>query len=279
MSDMGGLRTKMPITFWTFVLGSLALAGVPPLAGFWSKDELLVVTQEATPWLFVVLLLVAVMTAFYMTRAVFLTFFGEYRGTAHPHESPSSMTGPLVVLAAATVGVGFLGAPGGPFGKWVFLEHPEEIVFHPSVAALGIAAAVAGIAIGFLLYRDRRDRDPLRAMGPMWTVLEERYYIDAFYMRAIVRPVRDRLSGATNWVNQVVIDGIVNGTATVSRGFGTIVNWADRHLVDGFVNAAGETANASGGVLRLLQTGNVQWYAVGLFVGVIALTIFIVRIA
>jgi NADH-quinone oxidoreductase subunit L len=172
-----------------------------------------------------------------------------------------------------------VGAPGGPFGKWVFLEHPEEIVFHPDVATFGILAAAIGIAIGYLLYRDRRERDPLEAMGPMWRVLQERYYVDAFYMRAIVRPVRDGLSSATNWTNQVVIDGIVNGAAAVGRGFGSIVNWVDRNLVDGFVNATGESATASGGFLRYLQSGNVQWYAVGLFVGVIALTIFIVRIA
>jgi NADH-quinone oxidoreductase subunit L len=279
MSEMGGLRTKMPVTFWTFVIGSLALAGVPPLAGFWSKDELLVVAQQGAPWLFVVLLLVAVMTAFYMTRAVMLTFFGEYRGTAHPHESPPSMTGPLVVLAAATVGVGFLGAPGGPFGRWVYFEHPEEIVFHPSVAALGVAAAAAGIAIGYLLYRDRRDRDPLRALGPGWDLLEHRYYIDAFYVRAVVIPVRDRLSAGADWINRRVIDGIVDGAAIVSRGFAAIVSWIDRNLVDGFVNATGETATASGGFLRYLQSGNVQWYAVLLFVGVIVLSIVIVRIA
>jgi NADH-quinone oxidoreductase subunit L len=280
MSDMGGLRKEMPITFWTFVIGSAALAGVVPLAGFWSKDELLVVTQEGAPWLFVVLLVVAVMTAFYMTRCVALTFFGRYRGHAHPHESPPTMTGPLLFLAAGSVVVGFLGAPGAPFGKWVFFEHPEEIVFHPDVALLGTIAAALGIGLGYRLYRERRETDPLVGiLGPMWNVLQNRYYVDSFYMRAIVYPTRDRLAAAVNWSNRYILDGVVNGAALLGRGVGAVVNWVDRNVVDGFVNAAGGGANASGGFLRFLQTGNVQWYAVLLFVGVIALTIVFVRIA
>jgi NADH-quinone oxidoreductase subunit L len=280
MSDMGGLKKEMPITFWTFVIGSAALAGVVPLAGFWSKDELLVVTQEHTPWLFVVLLLVAAMTAFYMTRCVLLTFFGRYRGHAHAHESPATMTGPLLFLAAASIGVGFLGAPGGPFGTWVFFEHPEEIVFHADVALLGTIAAGVGIALGYLMYRDRKERDPLAgAMGPMWNVLQNRYYVDAFYMRAIVYPIRDRLSAGVDWTNRYILDGVVNGAAMLGRAFGVVINWIDRNVVDGFVNATGSSANASGGFLRFLQTGNVQWYAVALFVGVLVLTIVFVRIA
>ena len=280
MSDMGGLKKDMPITFWTFVIGSAALAGVVPLAGFWSKDELLVVTQEHTPWLFVVLLLVAVMTAFYMTRCVLLTFFGRYRGHAHAHESPATMTGPLLFLAAASIGVGFLGAPGAPFGKWVFFAHPEEIVFHADVALLGTIAAGVGIALGYLMYRDRKERDPLvGVLGPMWNVLQHRYYVDAFYMRAIIYPIRDRLSAGVDWTNRYILDGVVNGAAMLGRGFGVVINWIDRNVVDGFVNATGEGANASGGFLRSLQTGNVQWYAVLLFVGVLALTIVFVRIA
>ncbi|MFM7718710.1 MAG: NADH-quinone oxidoreductase subunit L, partial [Actinomycetota bacterium] len=158
MSEMGGLRAKMPVTFWTFLIGSLALAGVPPLAGFWSKDELLVVAAEGHPVLFVVLLATAVLTAFYMTRAVLLTFFGDYRGHAHPHESPSTMTGPLALLAAASVGVGLLGAPqlGAVFGDWVYFGEHEEHHFLPWVAAVSIAAALAGIGAGWRLYRERR---------------------------------------------------------------------------------------------------------------------------
>src|SRR2546430_16916252 len=98
MSDMGGLRKFMPITFWTFLIGSIALAGLPPLAGFWAKDELLVTARHGHPLLFAGMLATALLTAFYTARMVMLTFFGGYVGHGHPHESPGTITGPLVVL-------------------------------------------------------------------------------------------------------------------------------------------------------------------------------------
>jgi NADH-quinone oxidoreductase subunit L len=148
------------------------------------------------------------------------------------------------------------------------------------VALLGTIAAGVGIALGYLMYRDRKERDPLvGVLGPMWNVLQHRYYVDAFYMRAIIYPIRDQLSAGVDWTNRYILDGVVNGAAMLGRGFGVVINWIDRNVVDGFVNATGEGANASGGFLRSLQTGNVQWYAVLLFVGVLALTIVFVRIA
>jgi NADH-quinone oxidoreductase subunit L len=282
MSDMGGLRKPMPVTFWTMLIGSLALAGIFPLAGFWSKDELLVVAEEEHMiWLFVVFLVTAIITAFYTARMVMLTFFGEYRGQAHPHESPTTMTGPLVALAAATIGVGLLGAPqlGAVFGKWVFFEEIHEAVFVPWIALLSTAGALLGVFAGYTLYKEREARDPLQdRMGPAWTLLEHRYYIDSFYMRAIVRPVRDTWSAGVNWFNQSVLDGVVDGAATLSRVVARVIAWFDRTVIDGFVNATGESAERSGNVLRYLQSGNVQWYAVGLFVGVIALAVVFIRI-
>ncbi len=283
MSDMGGLRQKMPITFWTMLIGSLALAGVVPFAGFWSKDELLVVANDTgTTWLFWMFVVTAAVTAYYTARMLLLTFFGAYRGSAHPHESPPSMTGPLVALAAATVGVGFLGAPqlGAVFGQWAFFEHPHEAHFVPWIAGLGLLAAAIGVAGGWALYRERREVDPMQqALGPVWRVLVNRYYIDDFYMAAIVRPTRDRLSAGVNWINQNVIDGLVNGAALLARGLARLTAWFDRNLIDGLVNALASTAGTSGGLLKYLQSGNVQWYAVVLFVGVIAFTIVFIRVA
>jgi NADH-quinone oxidoreductase subunit L len=281
MSDMGGLKEEMPVTFWTFLIGSAALAGVFPLAGFWSKDELLVGAWEHNQWLFLVLLAVAVMTAFYMTRAVLLTFLGPRRVHGHPHESPAVMTGPLVALAGASIVVGFLGAPqlGAVFGDWVFFEHPHEAHFVAWVALLGTLAAAGGIALGWLLYRERRERDPLMAFPRAWSLLQNRYYIDSFYMNGVIYPIRDRLSAAVNWSNQNVLDGAVNGAAWATRGFSTFISWIDRTFVDGFVNAVGGFTGATGGLLRYLQSGNVQWYAVLLFVGVVALTIVFVQMA
>jgi NADH-quinone oxidoreductase subunit L len=281
MSDMGGLKEPMPVTFWTFLIGSAALAGVFPLAGFWSKDELLVGAWETKLWLFVVLLAVAVMTAFYMTRTVLKTFFGTFRGHGHPHESPAVMTGPLIALAGASVLVGFLGAPplGGVFGDWVFFEHRHVADFQPFMALTGTVAAAIGIAIGYALYREWRERDPLMAFPRVWTVLQRRFYVDDVYMEGIVLPIRDRVSAAVYWTNQRILDGAVNGAAWVTRGSATFVNWIDRTFVDGLVNAIGGFTGATGGLLRYLQSGNVQWYAVLLFVGVVALTIVFVRLA
>jgi NADH-quinone oxidoreductase subunit L len=281
MSDMGGLRKFMPITFWTFLIGSIALAGLPPLAGFWSKDELRVTASHGHPLLFAVMLVTALLTAFYTARMVMLTFFGDYVGHGHPHESPATMTGPLVALAAATVGVGFLGAPltHAAFFKWVVFEAPEPVEFVLGTAALGTLVALAGAVAGFVVYRDRKERDPLRAMGPLWGVLENRYYIDAFYMRAIVFPVRDRLSAGVNWFNQNILDGIVNGAAMAARGLSLVVKGFDTYVIDGIVNGVGNLAGASGGLLKYIQSGNVQRYAAFLFVGVIALVIVFTRIA
>jgi NADH-quinone oxidoreductase subunit L len=130
-----------------------------------------------------------------------------------------------------------------------------------------------------MVYRERKARDPLRAMGPLWTLLEHRFYIDDFYMAAIVLPIRDRLSAGVDWVNQNVIDGVVNGAAVVARGFARLVAWFDRNIIDGFLNGLAGLTGESGGLLKYLQSGNVQWYAVVLFVGVIALTIVFVKVA
>ncbi len=282
MSEMGGLRKSMPITFWTMLFGSLALAGIFPLAGFWSKDELLVVAEEEHSWwIFGVFLATAVITAFYTARMLMLTFFGEYRGKGQPHESPRTMTVPLIFLSIATIFAGLLGAPqlGAVFGKWVFFEEIHDAVFVPWIAVVSLVGALLGLYAGYALYRERKAQDPLQApMGPAWRVLAHRYYIDDLYMRAIVRPVRDTWSAGVNWFNQAVLDGIVNGAAVVTRWFAQLVAWFDRNVIDGAVNGAGEVAGRTGNLLRYLQSGNVQWYAVGLFVGVIALAVVFIRV-
>ncbi len=281
MSDMGGLRTKMPITFWTMVIGSLALAGIFPFAGFWSKDELLVVARDTnTTWLLVAFLVTAAITAFYTTRMVLLTFFGTYQGHAEPHEAPLSMTGPLVLLAASTSLVGFLGAPqlGAVFGQWVHIGQPHEAVFQPVMAAAGLAVALFGIGVGWVMYRERRVTDPLETrLGPAWGVLQNRYYIDDLYMAAVVRPIRDQVSSATYWTNQNVLDGLVNGAALVARASSRLIIWIDRNLIDGTANGLAQITGTSGGLLKYLQSGNVQWYAVALFTGVIVLAALFIR--
>ncbi len=282
MSEMGGLRKAMPVTFVTFLIGSAALSGIPPLAGFWSKDEII-----STAWrtghyaIWFVALLTTILTAFYMTRVVLLTFFGSYRGTAHAaHESPPSMTVPLMILAGMSCVVGLLGAPQlyAVFADWVHFgaEAPHE-PFQYGFAAVSILGALAGIAVGYRLYARWRERDPLRRLGPAYTVLERKYYLDDLYLRGVVRPVQYDLSAGVYWADQKIVDGAVNGAASLTRRLGLGVDVVDRRGVDGAVNGVGHITRQSGGLLRYIQSGNVQRYAVFLFVGVVILTIAITR--
>jgi NADH-quinone oxidoreductase subunit L len=280
MSDMGGLRRFMPVTFWTFLIGSAALSGLAPFAGFWSKDELLVAASEGHQLLFGIMLVTAVLTAFYTTRMVVLTFFGTYEGHAHPHESPPSMAGPLVFLAAATMLVGFLGAPQlhALFFKWVTFGEPEALHFNAVIALVGTVATLTGILVAWWLYAPHKERDPLRALGPVWTLFERRFYIDDFYMRFIIYPVRDKLSAGVYWFNQHVLDATVDGAGAATRGLGQLVNLFDKGVIDRGVNGVAGTAGATGGFLRYIQSGNVQRYIAFLFVGVLVLAVVFAKL-
>jgi NADH-quinone oxidoreductase subunit L len=281
MRDMGGLRKFMPVTFVTYLIGALALAGVVPFAGFFSKDEIIVAAyHHHTYWLLVTLLVGALLTAFYTGRMFFMTFWGDYRGHGHPHESPVSMTGPLVVLAVATSVVGLLGfaGTGAPFFDWVFSGVPEKVEFVPGIAGLSLLVAVGGLLFAYSRYGVWREKDPILSL-PGYSLLDHKYYLDDVYMKGIVYPIRDRVSAAIYWNNQHVIDAVVNGAAALARGLSKVVLVFDRRVIDGAVNGIGNTARESGGILRYIQSGNVQRYAAFLFVGVLALTIVFTRIA
>jgi len=278
MSEMGGLRKHMPRTFWTFLIGSAALAGIPPLAGFWSKDEIISTAfAEHSYGLWAIALITAVLTAFYMTRVVLLTFFGEYRGKAHPHESPLTMTGPLVLLAGLSCVAGFLGAPQlkGVFADWVHFGPLVHEPFQYGFAAVSLVGAAAGVLVGYRLYAGWRERDPVAHLGPLYTLLQHNYYLDDVYMKGIINPIKGPIARGVNWTNQNVLDGVVNGAAWMIRKLGLGVNAVDRNVIDGAVNGAGFAAGLTGRGLRHVQGGNVQRYAIFLFVGVAALTIFI----
>ncbi|MGH2692712.1 MAG: NADH-quinone oxidoreductase subunit L [Actinomycetota bacterium] len=282
MSRMGGLRRFMPSTYWTFVVGSLALAGIPPLAGFWSKDEIIAdAGRHGHEVVLVVAILTAVLTAFYMTRAVRLTFFGEYRGEGHPHESPRVMTVPLVILAVLSMTAGFFGAPfvERGFAELVLLPGEAHIAeFDFVLAGIAVALALGAIALGWRVYTTYRERDPLRRFAPLWTLLERKYFLDDIYMKGIVRPIQYKLSAAANWTNTYILDGIVNGFAWLTRKFGTATDLVDREVVDGAVNRVAIGAGWTGGLLRYIQSGNVQRYAAVLFAGVAILAVVYTRI-
>ncbi|MFN2544519.1 MAG: NADH-quinone oxidoreductase subunit L [Actinomycetota bacterium] len=251
MSEMGGLRRHMPTTFWTFLIGSAALSGIPPLAGFWSKDEIITTAFRQHEYgLFVVTLMTAIFTAFYMTRAVLLTFFGDYRGTAHPHESPTVMLAPMVLLAALSVVAGFVG-PTHLFADWVRFGARVHEPFDYGFAAVSILGAAAGIAVGYRLYSRWRMRDPLLALGPAYTFIERKYLLDELYLYGIVRPLQYPAARAIDTVDRTVVDGTVNGAGLAARGLG--------------------------GALRYLQSGSVQRYAALLVAGVFILVFVVAR--
>ncbi len=285
MSDMGGLRRSMPWTFWTFVVGTLALAAVPPLAGFWSKDEVLAGAFEAGGYegLLVGILgtLGGLVTAFYMARVLYLVFFGEYRGHGHPHESPASMKWPLVILAVPAALVGLTNIPAQalhPYGfaAWTmfdlvyFEEHPA--VFIVPLAAAATLLAVVGLLVGRAIYRRSPSliTDPTMRLGAVTQVLREKYYLDLLYEGVIVRFIRDRAARAAVFLNDRVLDRIVYaaGAGTVGLGRATY-RGLDQQVIDGVVNGSGGAMAVLGRQARKAQSGNVQLYAGGLFVGVL----------
>ncbi|MDQ3987249.1 MAG: NADH-quinone oxidoreductase subunit L [Actinomycetota bacterium] len=284
MSEMGGLKKYMPHTFKTFIIGSLALAGIFPLAGFFSKDEIIggalraanEGTQSTAWFVLVAAIATAFLTALYMTRACVKTFWGEYRGQGHPHESPGSMVTPLWILAFASLTVGFLGLPVvGPFSDWVtvpgHVAHGFSTFYNLVLPALSVGVALFAIWLGYtIFYRNRLRVDLLG--GPfawLYRFVANKYYLDDIYLRVIVRPVQYALARAAYWSNQNVLDGAVNGTAVgavlTSRG---TYNVLDQQVVDFAVNGAAGLTGLSGGLLRYVQSGNVQRYAAVLFAAV-----------
>jgi NADH-quinone oxidoreductase subunit L len=276
MSEMGGLRKHMPTTFWTFMVGSVALAGIFPLAGFWSKDEILLgASSNGFPIMLVVGLIGAFMTAAYMTRACYLIFAGEYRGHGHPHESPPSMAWPLRILAVPAVLAGLLNAPGIElFRKWVEFDVPgvppflHEHAFNPGLAIGSLAVALLGIGAASAYYY-RGAFQGLAAKVPVLQaghrILVHKYYLDDLFL-AIIRGIQYPIARAAYWVNQHVLDGVINGVGKGAQaGAHLIYDVVDQRVIDGAVNGAGFGAEEGGSILRDVQTGRVQQYAALLF--------------
>jgi NADH-quinone oxidoreductase subunit L len=292
--EMGGLRKFMPITFVTFMIGSLALAGIFPLAGFWSKDEILATAgQNGFAFFTVVGLIGALMTAAYMTRCVYLTFFGEYRGHHHPHESPKAITIPLIVLAFFSIVSGFANASLFDIEKFKqYIEptvaFPRDIfgvTFDSGLAALsvGIALTAMGVALAYWFgrrelktFKGLTDRSPALKAGH--TFLVNKYYLDYLYENVIVAGIKGPIARAMYWVNMNIIDGVINGVGKGATVLGRVVyRDIDQLVVDGAVNGIAKETDQAGGLLRPLQSGRVQRYALMLFaaVGLIALALAI----
>jgi NADH-quinone oxidoreductase subunit L len=251
---MGGLRRAMPVTTVTFFVALLAIAGIFPLAGFWSKDAILESVRESgNTVLFAAAMATVFLTAFYMSRLFFVVFTGKLRGEGHPHESPKVMTIPLIVFALLAAFLGFVGSPWVGRGIDAFLEPAGARVPALDLTLLWQSGglAVAGILLAFVIYRLARPAaDPLRrGLGPVYTVLERKFWIDELYMLAI----RGLFFTATK-----------------------AVAWFDRHVVDGAVNLVGAASKAGGALLRKTVSGKVQGYALIILCGVLAALVLLV---
>jgi NADH-quinone oxidoreductase subunit L len=295
MRKMGALKNKIPITFWTMAIGTLAIAGTPGLAGFFSKDEILwqaFSSEHGHFALWLIGAIVAGMTAFYMFRLLFMTFFGESRvdhhTEAHIHESPKVMTIPLMVLAAGSLVVGYIGLPawlgGSAFEHWlspVFEpvqvaaagaaeEHHHSVALEIGMAAVSVAIAFVGFFIAYLAYYKKSDlpeRVSAKAAG-LYTALLNKWYVDELYDFLFVHRAKDLGRGLWRFDGNVV-DGAVNGSAlgTVKSALGS--GWWDRWIVDGLVRFTGGFIKTASWPIRLSATGYMQNYALVMVLGVL----------
>jgi NADH-quinone oxidoreductase subunit L len=342
-TDMGGLRKKMPVTFWTWIVSTLALCGVPFFSGFFSKDEIIDSAKHNHYTVFGIIGLIgAFMTAAYMTRATYLTFFGKARGgAAHfveghedhshdeaadevhhdvdgldthlhpahathddhghgtiqhgkplpfaPSDSPWQITVPLIILGVFAVFSGYLNA--APF-KWHYFEHwlessmglpfgeepgmiPEPPTFSWVAAAPSIILVALGISLSWLISKKvfGEEKNGLQGLtqrnallGAGHKFLVNKYYLDALYEGVIVKSIAHPIANAAYWVNQHVLDGIVNAVGIGGRRTGEwVYRNVDQRVVDGAVNGSGATARGAGGALQPVQSGKVSMYGALLF--------------
>ncbi|MBX9600618.1 MAG: NADH-quinone oxidoreductase subunit L [Bryobacteraceae bacterium] len=274
---MGGLFRKMPVTHATMLIGALALAGAPGMAGFFSKDEILAqLYGTGSPALYLIGILTSLMTAFYMWRLMQLAFYAKPAHAREVRESPLSMTGPLVVLAGGSVIVGWLGLPeawaAGPlfqtFQNW--LEPalgPHQEVKAGWLAGVAVLVAVAGIWLAWR-FHDRRWH------GPLANLLRNHWYVDQLYHTVIVRGVAHRGGYYLGHFDRLVVDGGVNGAAAFTRGLSRLSMFWDRWVIDGAVRAVGTMAKMGSFPVRFAQNGSVQSYALVLIAGLVALLWF-----
>ncbi|HET9834339.1 MAG TPA: NADH-quinone oxidoreductase subunit L, partial [Vicinamibacterales bacterium] len=261
MRRMGGLRKALPLTYWTFVIGAVAIAGIPPFAGFYSKDEILFKSfSSGHTWLWAVGLLTALLTACYMFRLVFMTFHGPSHRTNpenhahHLHDAPLPMAIALVVLAIGSIAAGWVGI-GGRFEHFLEPSFGAALVHEPAAEGnlettlMIVSVAVALVGIGLAAYYFLKNRAAADKVAETFSgihrVLEHKYYVDEIYEAGVVQPI------------QIVSEeGLWKGV--------------DVGVIDRTVNGVGQAIGGTSEVLRLFQTGSVRAYAASIFLGVVA---------
>ncbi|MGH9641315.1 MAG: NADH-quinone oxidoreductase subunit L, partial [Terriglobales bacterium] len=323
MKFMGDLRQRTPTTFWTMFVATLAISGIPGFAGFFSKDEILWQSWSSEGGAYRILWFIgfatALMTAFYMGRLIFLTFFGKPRMSHevehHIHESPKSMTVPLVILAIGSVAAGWLGIPhslGGSnqFGKFlepVFAkeahvmaaEEPRQLAagekeeertdpMEYGLMGLSVLAAIVGLGAAYHYYaRAGKDyKEPIcETAPPLYKVLYNKWFVDEGYDylftgRRKLGDVRLGVLGAgeaSSWFDSKIIDGVVNDAGWVTRAVGVLSSWWDKWIIDGVgVNGPAILARILSYPTRLFEWGLVQWYALVMTAGLVGFAVYYV---
>ena len=267
MRRMGGLRKALPVTFLTMLIGCLAISGIPPFAGFFSKDEILSHVYEHSKLMWIIGLFTSLLTAFYMFRLLFLTFFGEFRGTEeqkhHLHESPASITLPLIILAVLSTVGGFMGEPMFLGGKHYLADFlapiftysrqilPAAFAAEPDhgtelmLIGVSVAVAVVGIVLAYVQYvaRAQRPAEDESQRSAVDSLVYHKYYVDELYSTLFVKPVMALSRGLYRFVENGVIDPVVNGF--------------------------GRLTLAGGSLLRFVQTGSVETYLILMVLGIV----------
>ena len=289
MRRMGALKDKIPVTYRTMLVGALAIAGIPGLAGFFSKDEILWKTYSSHHLLLYALgLLTALLTAFYMFRLIYMTFHGDDRvapGT-HVHESPRSMTVPLVILAAGSILAGWIGTPpvfGPVHDALPSLEHwldssvavpgseHHSALLEWGLMALSVALALAAIWFAGRKFRTARyEGKPMRALlgAFLHRLLLNKYNVDEIYGKLFVRGAAKGGGGKMAEFDRQVVDGAVNGVGLATRVSSSVTMWIDKYVVDLLVNVVGYGVKFVSYPVRMFQTGLVQNYALLFLIGV-----------
>ena len=293
MRKMGALRDKIPVTYKTMLVGALAIAGIPGLAGFFSKDEILWKTYSSHHTLLYALgLITAMMTAFYMFRLIYMTFFGDNRvdPSTHVHESPRSMTVPLVVLAVGSVLAGWVGTPivFGPvhdalpsLEHWLSYSvavegaHGEGAEHHSALLEWGLMALSVGLALGAIWLATRMFRtarytgEPMHVIGRGFhRLLLNKYFVDEIYGKLFVGGAAKGGGGHLAAFDRSVVDGAVNRVGWATRVSSSVTMFVDKWFIDGIVNVVGFGTKLMSYPVRMFQTGLVQNYALLFLIGV-----------
>jgi len=284
MRNMGGLRKTMPVTFWLYIVGTLALAGIFPFAGFWSKDEILLDARLHFPAVYWLLTLAAFFTAFYMGRQIWMVFFGEPRhaAAAHAEESPKVMTLPLVVLAILSVVGGGLNLPFDGFhqlGHWLSytLGEVESLPLDLTVAGVSTLLALTAIFVSWLLYGrtplEAGQPDPLKRLGLVFTGMENKWFVDECYFAVIINPFKKLsqfLADVIDWRfwHDFVHDTVILGTYDWLTAI-ALNRYADQKGIDAFANWLGTATQWLSENVRKVQNGFVRSYALAVMLGVV----------